>query len=147
MIYFLYSETPFERPPRERPPLCKKPFGNVNLKINVLISSPWWEATPLERPLFWCKTGGLTRGVPLYIKINWFACRTNDPGKEMKNCSLICHRGSLVPEGPPLCRPITRRNDGGRRVRPLTAMIIIPFILTRADRCRKSRPRLERKPS
>ena len=27
---------------------------------------PWREATPLERPLFWCKRGGLTRGVPLY---------------------------------------------------------------------------------
>ena len=25
---------------------------------------PWREATPLERPLFWCKNGGLTRGVP-----------------------------------------------------------------------------------
>ena len=23
--------------------------------------------TPLERPLFWCKSGGLTKGVPLYI--------------------------------------------------------------------------------
>ena len=22
---------------------------------------------PLERPLFWCKRGGLTRGVPLYL--------------------------------------------------------------------------------
>ena len=27
---------------------------------------PGQEATPLERPLFWCKRGGLTRGVPLF---------------------------------------------------------------------------------
>ena len=31
---------------------------------------PWQEATPLERPLFWCKRGGLTRGVPLYMHIS-----------------------------------------------------------------------------
>ena len=41
-------------------------LGNVNLNINVLISNPIERPIPLERPLFWCKRGGLTRGVPLY---------------------------------------------------------------------------------
>ena len=38
---------------------------------------PWWEVSPLERPLFWCKRGGLTRGFSLYWQrvpnlLSWF---------------------------------------------------------------------------
>ena len=56
--------------PDERPSPLERPLDNVNL--NILDSKcidfyPWQEATPLERPLFWCKRGGLTRGVPLYF--------------------------------------------------------------------------------
>ena len=52
--------------PFERPPPLERPLDNVNLNIKCIKFYPWWEATPLERPLFWCKRGGLTRGVLLY---------------------------------------------------------------------------------
>ena len=45
-------------------PTSKLGYLSFNLNINVLIATPD-EATPLERPLFWNKMGGLTRGVPL----------------------------------------------------------------------------------
>ena len=42
---FIYSGTPFERPPLERP------FDNINLNINVLITTPY-ERPPLLKGHF-----------------------------------------------------------------------------------------------
>ena len=47
--------------PDEKSTPVERPLFNVNLDKKVLIS------TPNERPLFWCKKGGLTSGVKLYV--------------------------------------------------------------------------------
>ena len=62
----LYSGTPFERPLwREANPSGKATW-QWKSKHKYIDFYPWQEATLLERPLFGCKMGGLTRGVSLY---------------------------------------------------------------------------------
>ena len=63
-----YSGTPFERPPWWEATPSWKATGQCKSKHEWIDLYPWREATSLERPLFWCKRGGLTRGVPLYLK-------------------------------------------------------------------------------
>ena len=62
-----YIGTPFERPPWQE----ANPSGEATLqcksKHKCIDFYPWREATRLEGPLFWCKRGVLTRGVPLYL--------------------------------------------------------------------------------
>ena len=48
----------------KRPPPLERPLGNLNLDINVLISTPD-ERPPLLKGHFSDKKDGLTRGVPL----------------------------------------------------------------------------------
>ena len=67
----------------------------------VISIYPWWETTLLERPHFWCKKGGLTRGVPMYM--DW---KTNYIYKGSTlhvlvpiliwNITTSCHMSSLV---------------------------------------------------
>ena len=64
-----YSGTPFERPPWWEATPSGKATWQCKSKHKCIDFYPWREATPLERPLFWCKRGGLTRGVPLYYLI------------------------------------------------------------------------------
>ena len=66
-LSLLYSGAPFERPPRREVTPSGKATWQCKSKHNCMDFFPWWKATLLERPLFWCKQGGLTRGVPLYI--------------------------------------------------------------------------------
>ena len=90
--FWIYSGTPFERPPwqevtpswkatwrckskhkcidfypwREATPSWKATW-RCKSKHKCIDFYPWREAIPLERPLFWCKMGGLT----------WVACIYN----------------------------------------------------------------------
>ena len=62
------SGTPFEWPPwREATPSGNATWQTKS-KHECIDFYPWREATPLERPPFWCKRGGLTRGVPRYFR-------------------------------------------------------------------------------
>ena len=73
IISYLHVQwNPFETTPwREANPsgeatwLCKS-------KQNCINFYPWQEVTLLQRPLFWCKRGGLTGAVPLYM---FFQCQ------------------------------------------------------------------------
>ena len=66
-FHVMYSGTPFERPPwREATPSGKATLRRKS-KQKCIDFYPWREATRLEKTLFWCKGGGLTRGVPLYM--------------------------------------------------------------------------------
>ena len=55
----------------EQPWQKTKPSGKAarqcKSKHRFMDFNPWWEATLLERPHFWHKRGGLTRGVPMYL--------------------------------------------------------------------------------
>ena len=51
--------------PDKRPTPLERPLENVNLNIICIDFYPRGEATPLKRPFFLCKMGGLTGWVPL----------------------------------------------------------------------------------
>ena len=76
IAYVLYSGTPFERSPWWEASPSGKATWQCKYKHKCINFYTWWETTPLERPFFWCKRGGLTRGVPLYsihtgVTLNW----------------------------------------------------------------------------
>ena len=48
----------------------RKATSQCKSKHKCIVFYPWQEVTPLVRPLFGCKRGGLTRGVPLYACAN-----------------------------------------------------------------------------
>ena len=62
-----YSEIPLRGHPEQRPAPLERSLYNVNLNINVLISTPDERSPLLKGHILWCKGGVLTRGVPLYI--------------------------------------------------------------------------------
>ena len=79
-----YRGTPFERPPwREATPSGKANW-QCKSKHKCIDFHPLREATPIERPLFWCKKGGLyKRGSTVYtttrdysvfqtFRLSWF---------------------------------------------------------------------------
>ena len=67
IAFYVYSQTPFERPPWWEATPSGKATWQCKFKLKCIDFYPWWEATPFERPLFWCKRSCLTRGVPQYV--------------------------------------------------------------------------------
>ena len=67
---FAYTVEPLLRGhPDDSPPSLERPLGNVNLNINVFISTPGERPPLLKGHFSGEKKGGLTRGVPLYSTI------------------------------------------------------------------------------
>ena len=115
-----YSGNPFERPPWWEATPSGKATWQCKSIHKCIDFYPWREATPLERPLFWCKRGGLTRGVPLYRNvrsvIDLFVCwglasLFNIWGHIMampacgSDTSICCHTGMPCPDMTP--HPVT----------------------------------------
>ena len=106
-----YSGTPFERSPWPEAKPSVKAKWQCQSKHECIDFSPWQEATPLERPHFQHKRGGLTRGTLLYLDIDclytFIAVAATAGGRirpwALCLCTLLRH--SITDFGPTVYEP------------------------------------------
>ena len=79
----MYSQTPFERPPN-----LERPLDNVNLNINVLIS------TPDEKPPHLKGHFSDAKGVSSQEGFHYIPLLLTPPPNNSKLCIVISHKSS-----------------------------------------------------
>ena len=86
----------FRGHPDERPPSLERPLDNVNLNINLLISTPVERLPLLKGHFSGTKRGSLTRGVPLYFtRLHpYFLMSVNE--YTLFLCLFLCQAMTLV---------------------------------------------------